>query len=209
MQGTRTYTPSQTSFFEEIATLLISLASFNAATESFANSSATRIPSTPEHTLNLYGRVVHASFQGHATMHGLVRNVWRSSLSVNLAPAPNSPPIPNNGIQLQGSSVANLVVQLVGTAFLKYYERNAHRPKAAHPQGPRTWPDLWRFAWLLRNAIAHGDRWSIADPSLPPTAWHGITVDSSANGMPWFDLNRFLGGGDILLLLEELDASTP
>jgi hypothetical protein len=100
-----------------------------------------------------------------------------------------------------------MIVQLVGAAFLKYYERNAHRPRKAFPQGQKTWPEVWRFAWLLRNAIAHGDKWSIDDKTLPTTHWHSISVSPNDSGMPWFDLGRYIGGGDVLLLLEELDAS--
>jgi hypothetical protein len=101
-----------------------------------------------------------------------------------------------------------MVVQLVGTAFLRYFERNVHRPRTAFPGHQKGWPELWRFAWLLRNAVAHSDRWSINDPAFPSTSWHGVVVEPAGSGQPWFDINRYLGGGDILLLLEELNAST-
>jgi hypothetical protein len=51
MFGPRAYTPQSHGFFDEVATLMDNLASLNAATESFSNSSATRIPTTKEHTL--------------------------------------------------------------------------------------------------------------------------------------------------------------
>lgn len=208
MYGPRSYTPATHRFFDEAATLFVNLASFNAATESFWNSSSTSIPTTPNHTLTLMGRVAHASFPVHDLMHGVVRNNWPAHLPLVLQPSNTEPNLYSNGVQLQSGAVANMIVQMVGTAFLRYYERNAQRPKTAFPAGPKTWPELWRFAWLLRNAIAHADTWSLNDLSFPSTSWHGVGVSPRDSGSPWFDLNRFIGGGDVLLLLEELDASS-
>jgi hypothetical protein len=186
MHEYRTYTLTEHDFFDEVVCLFINLASFNAATESFLSSSATNIPNIPNHTLNLHGRVVHVSFPIHELMHMVVRNEWPSQLQLAFSPAsvePNSIP---DGVQLQSDAIANMIVQLVGTTFLKYYERNAHRPKAAYPQGPKTWPETWRFAWLLRNAIAHGDKWALGDASFPPTTWNGISVSPIDSGNSWF-----------------------
>lgn len=205
MYGLRTYTQHNHGYFNEVATLFVNLASFNAAAESFWNSSATRIPMTENHTLSLMGRVANASFPVHELMHGVVRNAWPDRIVLVLAEA--APPTIPNGIQLQGGAISNMVVRLVGTAFLRYYEKSSRRMKAASPGGPKSWPELWRFAWLLRNAIAHSDIWSINDPLFPVTNWRGIAVACEDSGLAWFDPKRFLGGGDVLLLLEELDDS--
>ena len=207
MFGPRTYTAATQSYFDEVATLFINLASLNAATESFANASSTKIPNSPEHTLNLYGSVAHACFPIHSLMHGLIRNEWPQALPLVLLPNTTRPSAIPNGIELQSDAIANLIVQLVGSAYLKYYERSVGRVRAAHPGNPMTWPELWRFAWLLRNAIAHGDRWKLNNASFPPTTWHGVTVSPQDNSQPWFNVTRYVGGGDVLLLLEELEQS--
>jgi hypothetical protein len=205
MFGPRTYTSQKHDFFNEVTTLMINLASFNAAAESFMSPTKTEIPNVPDHTLRVMGRVAHACFPIHQLMHSVVRNVWPSSVQIEMLPASLQLQSMSNGIQLQSDGIANLVVQLVGSTFLKYYERNAQRIKAGFPNGPKTWPEPWRFAWLLRNAIAHGDSWSINDATFPLTQWHGITVTPADSGQPWFDLKRYLGGGDVLLLMEALD----
>lgn len=211
MQDLRTYTPSTHDFFDEVATLFVNLASFNAATESFWNSSSTQIPNSPGHTLNLYGRVATASFPIHQLMHGVVRNQWPSTLNLVFSPASSKPSSIPNGIELQSNAISNMLVQLVGTTFLKFYERNVGSPKSRYPQGPKTWPLHWRFAWLLRNAIAHGDRWAINDTSFPATSWNRVSISPADSGKPWFDITDYIAGGDVLLLMEELNAdrSTP
>lgn len=206
MLGPRTYNPETHDFFGEVATLLINLGSFNTATEAFTYS-VTTIPHAWDHSLWLAGRVVHASFSVHELLHTVVRNAWPAELTLTFLPAITPPGTKSGGVRLRSDAIANLVVQLVGTAFLKYYERNAHRPKQAYFASQKLWPQDWRFAWLLRNAIAHGDKWKIDDPGFPETSWHGVKVSPSDSGLPWFDLQRFIGGGDVLLLLEELNAS--
>lgn len=207
MLGERIYTPQQ-DFFNEVTTLLIGLASFNTATEAFT-SFRTTLPHSVDHAPRLMGHVVNASFLVHPLMHTVVRNRWPCELRLAFeAPASFAPEPASTGVQLQSSNITNMVVQLVGTTFLKYYERNVHRPKTAFGTNQKSWPDLWRFAWLLRNAIAHGDRWNITDPKVPATTWHSVTVTPADNGGEWLDPRNFLGGGDVLLLLEELDADS-
>jgi hypothetical protein len=205
--GLRTYLPSQR-HFNDVATLFIGLASFNAAMSMFTVNQGPLQRFDVEHTSMLTGRVAHARFRVHGLMTGVAQNIWPATLTLELAPGTSSQNLATRGVQLQSDAVTNMVVQLVGTAFLRYYERNADRPKTAFGGHPKDWPELWRFAWLLRNAIAHSDSWSIRDSSIPPTAWRGIEVRPSDDGSRWFDHGRFMGGGDVIAFLEELDASS-
>ena len=209
MSVDRLYTPAAHDFYDELVALFVSLGSFNAATESFWNSSRTQIPESPNHTINLYGHTAHVSFPIHSLMHGVVRNTWPISLQLMIHPASTVLDSIPNPIELQSVGVEKMITQLIGTTFLKYYERNASRPKHAHPAGPKSWPDLWRFAWLLRNAIAHGDRWKIDDDTFPPTTWNGISISPNDSNQPWYNITKYIGGGDVILLMEQLNANPP
>lgn len=206
MFGPRTFKPATHDFFGELATLLISLASLNTATEAFAFS-CTTIPNAPDHELTLYGNVADVSFEIHTLMHTVVRNQWPTELQFTLTPASEHVSTSSTGVHLQSADIANVIVQLVGAVFLKYFERNSDRAKSAYGKDQKSWPAEWRFAWLLRNAIAHGDKWRIDDPNFPSTEWHRIHILPADSGTPWFNPRRFVGGGDVILLLEELNAS--
>lgn len=205
--GIRTYSPSAHGFFDEVATLFVNLASFSAAVESYHNAGMTQIPAWTGHALNLMGRVVHVTAPDHSLMHGVVRNQWPTLVTCTFVPQNVAAPTNSNGVVLQTDAIENMVVRMVGSAFMRYYEGRTQRLKAAYPQGPKSYPHIWRLAWHLRNAIAHGDRWKIDDHTMPLTEWHGVQVGPSDSGQKWFDIKRFIAGGDVLLLLEELDAS--
>jgi hypothetical protein len=208
MSNALTLTPASHDFFDELVSLVVTLASFNAATESFWNSSSTRIPSSPTQVVQFYGTTVHAIFPTHSLMHEVVRNIWPRELKLTLSTS-SVPLHQSNPVELQSSGIEKMITQLVGATFLKYYERHAHLPKFAHPGGPKTFPELWRFAWLLRNAIAHGDKWKISDPTFPTTSWNGISVSPADNEQPWFKIGKYIAGGDVILLMEQLNATPP
>ena len=77
--------------------------------------------------------------------------------------------------------------------------------KASVSKGAKRLVRVLAFAWLLRNAIAHGDRWNITDPNLPATTWNGVTISQSDNAASWFNISKYIGGGDVILLMEELN----
>jgi hypothetical protein len=209
MSPVRLYTPTEHDFFDELVALFVNLGSFNAATESFWSSSSTKIPESPNHTINLYGHTAHVSFPIYSLMHEVVRNVWPDSLQLRIHPASTVLGSFQNPIELQSAGIEKMITQLVGATFLKYYERNASRPKIAYPGGPKAWPELWRFAWLLRNAIAHGDKWKIDDQTFPATVWNGVSVSPNDANQPWYNISKYIGGGDLILLMEQLNANTP
>ena len=208
MSSERVYTPTSHEYFDDIAALFIALASFNAASEAYLNCPVTQIPANPKNGLFLYGRVATYGFPTYKLMYDMVKDIWPNSLQlVRFEPA-ESPLTYENNVDLKSIGLQNLVRQFVGTAFLKFYERNGSTLKNNFGTQPHTWPELWRFAWLLRNAIAHGDKFAIDNPNTPLTTWRGIAVSTANSGSSWFDLDcGFLGGGDVLELLEELHTS--
>jgi hypothetical protein len=204
MSNVLTYTPTQHDFFEELTTLFINLASFSVALESFANAGSSAVPNDPKYTITLNGRIVDVSFPTHALLHGIVKNQWPAAIQLSICPATQALVASPNPIKLQCNNVSRMITRLVGAMFLQYYERNAHRPKAKYSGNQKKWPDVWRFAWLLRNAIAHGDTWNLSDPSFPPTTWKSVTITNADSGEVWNNIARYIGGGDVVLLMEEL-----
>lgn len=207
MLGPRTFTPLEQDFFDELATLFVNLACLTAAVESFTTPESITIPHNKDHWLRLTGRVAHVDFPTNSLMHFVVRNQWPEELQFVFHPGTLNSVSPPSSVELKSEAIATLITQKVGVMFLKYYERNANRAKQAYGTSPKIWPETWRFGWVLRNAIAHGDKWAIDDLNFPETIWHSVKITSADSGKPWYHPRHFIGGGDVILLMEEMDAS--
>ncbi len=71
----------------------------------------------------------------------------------------------------------------------------------------RDWDPTWKFAWVVRNAMAHGGKinWS-SDKGFTSVTWKTISYNYS------FDNGREIifkeiGEGDLIILIDELDSS--
>lgn len=144
------------SFFDELATLLIGLSSFNAAIESFWNSGVTRIPTTPDHTLYLYGRFYAFAWHPNAFMHDVKHDRWPNQLALYKIPAnaPEAKPI-DGGVPFTYSAAWKMVHGLVGSMFIRYYEASKSVIESRFGCDTSRWPDYWKFARVVRNALAH------------------------------------------------------
>ena len=198
-------TPTSHDYFDDLATLFIALSSVNAALTCYSNSGVTLEASNPKHALHLFGKHATFSLLTHDLMHGIANDHWPTDLRLVQSSPENPPKLYPANRDLTNLGLQHLIGRLVGSAFLRYYERKLQTATPAVGGHPREWPELLRFAWLIRNAIAHGDRFTINDQTFPTTVWKSVSVSPAMSGKQWFDLDAgLLGGGDLILLMEEL-----
>jgi hypothetical protein len=79
-----------------------------------------------------------------------------------------------------------------------------------HTESIHTHAPIWEFLRHVRNAAAHGGRFHFLgnEPSRP-AVWRAKTIDRSLQGTPIFAApvnTGFLGTGDVLYLLADIDA---
>lgn len=87
--------------------------------------------------------------------------------------------------------------------FTNYFERHKHRIKAAYPK--RTWPEVWNFGRVIRNAFAHNGCIRI-DDAKENVSWRGLTY-SHADNETFVELS--LSPGDLIYLMFDMDAALP
>ena len=207
MHTVKTYERSEDAHFDDLVTLFISLASINTAVTCYANRGISNDPKNPENAIHIGGRIATYSFHTHDLMHGISSDSWPDRIQVFRFGRECPPEYRTGSRDVYNSGMQELVGRVVGSAFLRYYEWKLSGARLSLPQNPREWPEVWRFSWLIRNAIAHGDRFAIDDPNFPETNWREFAVAPADSGRKWFDLDAvLLGGGDVLELLEELEA---
>lgn len=70
-----------------------------------------------------------------------------------------------------------------------------------------TWPPVWNFARVVRNAMSHGGVINIQNPNAAPVHWNGLTYAPADNGRRI--LHTDLWPGDLMDLLIEMDGHVP
>ncbi len=94
---------------------------------------------------------------------------------------------------------------VVHAGFVRYYESVLDTITRAH--GPRSewqvWPELLRFAKVVRDAFAHNGRVRVDDSGAPASTWQGLTYGRAQNGRQV--LYADLLPADVIVLMEEVD----
>lgn len=71
----------------------------------------------------------------------------------------------------------DVLMGLVTPIYVDFYEQHRTWMRATYGDLDR-WPELFRFAWAVRNAISHhGGKINITDPNLRPVTWHKLSYD--------------------------------
>jgi hypothetical protein len=207
MQPVRTLVPAD-AHFEDMVTLFVALAAVSTATTSYANVGLSPGAMNVNEAIHLGGKIATYSVRTHSLMHGISSDRWPVELPLFRFTPASPPDFHPHARDLFSGGMQQLISHLVGSAFLRYYEEKMESAKPLLGSSPRNWPPLWRFAWLIRNAVAHGGAFTINDSSFPATTWRTFSVSGADSGRNWFDMDAgLLGGGDIVELVEELEAS--
>lgn len=107
----------------------------------------------------------------------------------------------------KGPNLTTSLCHLISPIFVEFVER--YTPWLEKSQGKQAlWPDLWRFARVVRNAISHDGKVFIAADirkkgGLTSTSWKNLTYSSVDHGR--HIIGHDLLSADILLLMFELN----
>lgn len=126
---------------------------------------------------------------------------WPQFIEYTLVPNQESRP----DYSLSGQSNKRVVSSIVGTSYTNHYSRCEPIVKSRYGNRPDGWPEVFRFAWALRNGFAHGGTIALDDSELRPIRWKIWSLDSSYSGRNCLFDDGMPGIGDIVLLMQELD----
>jgi hypothetical protein len=93
---------------------------------------------------------------------------------------------------------------MMRSAFVVYYE--AQDPVAHFGDNGPSWPQVWRFGRIVRNALTHNGCIDIRNPNAPPESWRSLTYSPADNGKPI--LFRDFAIPDLLYLMMDMEAAT-
>jgi len=88
--------------------------------------------------------------------------------------------------------------------FILFWDKVEDSIKAKYSSDIQNWPEELDFARIIRNSLAHGNKFEIRNQNSPKITWKGLSVDYSVNGQ--MVLFGHLGIADIIILMEEIDS---
>ncbi len=125
---------------------------------------------------------------------------WPQWIEYQIVSASNQ--VPDFRLTAQGNS--RIISQMVGYSFINYYTNNESTFKKKFGLDKNKWPDVIRFAWVMRNAFAHGGIIKINDTALRPVKWKIWSFDFQNNGQNAL-FEPSLGIGDVISLMNDFD----
>ncbi|MFC3308420.1 hypothetical protein [Blastomonas aquatica] len=113
----------------------------------------------------------------------------------------------NLPIENSSEAMIRLSSRLISPIFLMFYEQYSGWWKDKYNRDEKTWPEIFRFGRVIRNAISHQMMISWDNDKISPVSWRGLRYSSADNKKEiiGFDLSM----ADIVFLMidmsDELD----
>lgn len=89
-------------------------------------------------------------------------------------------------------------------SLVSYFEKYKYEIIEKYSAGRDTWPNTWQMGWAVRNAASHNGR-VFNSKTAKAVFWRELTL--SPCDAPHKNLLQLINGGDILILMLEMESS--
>lgn len=195
-------------FFDDLVSYLATLTSLGIALHGYEYG-YTR-PYKKNESITLYGNRgvtnLELRFSPYSMMKEIASNSWPKKIIFAALELPDKTSFdpgnehPNEVIHSKVDGV--LAFQIQG-GFIRYFETYRSIIEENHGTDVWKWPQVWLFAWMTRNAFAHGGKIDIRKKNSPDIIWKSLCYNDTDNGTNL--LHNSLGIVEIIILLEEMD----
>ena len=136
-------------------------------------------------------------------------NGWPSNVEIFFGSKPAETIHPDPSLKRSFSSPQHqfLITAAIRAAFVNYYESIRPGIQSRYGDATARWPNIFRFAWIVRNACGHGGKVKIDNPNASPATWNGYSFGPSDNEQEILYGATGLSIVDIILLFEDIDAA--
>lgn len=193
-------------FYDDVLVFLISLASFMLGMHA---QQGRHIRFGPKDDVTIQRKCAGTQFllYPYEIFKSLSAGQWPSSFELHEVKGRTVPRqvfrSPSKVVETNGSEHRQIGVRLLQSMFIHSYESVKETITRKHHRIVQNWPEVLRFAWIIRNAFAHNDKIRIDDSTFPETSWESLTFSSKDNGTRI--LTDKMGPGDVLKLLQDIE----
>lgn len=214
------YAPQEHRFFDELISMLWGILGTHTMLEIFHLSntpSGMSLPTSEElvapiHDMNSFQLIpiVHAetflAFAPFEIIASISLGSWPQFLQMWEIPKSDigsiQPKIPQRHF-------SKITPKIIGHPFANYYESMRTRIKSQYKSDLKKWPSVLNFARVIRNGISHNFRINFDNPNASIVTWKNWSFGPSNNGDEFLTNNNGLKAGDLIVLMEEMDAQIP
>jgi len=197
------YTQTDHRFFDELIAFLASVVGIGTTME-VQNSGSGKAWREDEY-VTLQGKSdlsgIALRFAPQGLYAELVANRWPSSIQFEerpLGPSQVEEPV-------TVSALIDTFSLLIQSVLLRYFERVRSQVESKYGEDTQSWPGVWNFGRVLRNAAGHGGRIHFRNTNAPSVAWRTLTYSPADNGRQvWL---QDLAVVDTILLMADLDSA--
>ncbi len=86
--------------------------------------------------------------------------------------------------------------------FVIFYENNFQLAKDKYGTNYSTWPETWRMAWAVRNALSHDGRIYFRDLNYQPITWNNVTISPENQNE---EIRQYINFADMVLLIFDME----
>lgn len=219
MQNTKVFAPSHHRFYDDLITMLMSLSSYmftlhctilsNNPKELHERNlqewiSYIKPIKSPNHfmTLEVHSLNQLMVFYPMWIVSPIAANHWPQFIEYQYLPNQQY----DSAFMVNSDKNARIISRIIGSSFVSYYEGHKDAFQAKYGSDTLRWPDTLNFARHVRNGFAHGGAFNITNSNVSPVSWRTWYFDYSFHGKSILFSPGSLGAGDIVCLMEELDA---
>lgn len=107
--------------------------------------------------------------------------------------------------RLSSTSHKKLVRSIMESAFLKYFENQRTQVEHNYGQNVESWPPVWNFGRVVRNAFGHQGKITFSNPKSASVEWRGISYQPSDNGREVLLVDMAIC--DLIFLMDDMNAA--
>ena len=187
--------------FRGVVTFLMALQGFVCAATAYNSDGRPAAPSPNDlMTFDAALSSTELDFKPYDLAKTMMSNRWPTivEFSVRAVPAVSRRRSPQWGI-------VDRFLFCLGQSLIGNFFEEQRSQIQAHYGSVSSWPPVWNFARVLRNAMSHNGKIAIKDNTV--VGWKGLSYTAADNGREIANYDIF--PGDLFYLLREMEAAIP
>ncbi len=199
----RTYRKSEHKFFDDLVTMLCSLAGIFITADAFHNGGITNAPRDLKYYGEFEGSTLKLKFTFYPfeIFNKIINNEWPEEVIIH----EDMPHEWGRVFGITTSAFKNLQILPIQASFIRYFENYRVEIEKIKGSDPYNWPEPWNFARVIRNASAHGGTIKFDNLDAKEVVWPTANLMYSPKDNDKKIFFTDFSVVEIVILMEEMD----